>query len=153
MTKSTDFSAKDAIAHIEELTTLQSLLNFVPDAETRVTVLSAFNEAKIKYNTSIDVKDFVFTNEDLPEDGADVRIRPEPTRPATYGQGNPLPGPKLQGVQFTWGQVLQVDETCANGVGTPETGKVHPSSIAQSPSLFMSEANFQQYQFNINNEE
>ncbi len=151
MTKSTDISAKDAIAHIEELTTLQSLMNFVPDAETRVTVRTAYTDrlealrGKSDSPKSRALSDYLFTLESLPLDGEDVRVRPAPSQPFIFGQGQAPSGPRLQEVQFNWSQALVVLDSCQNGIGDPDAGVIHSETIAQSPELFMSESNYQSY--------
>jgi hypothetical protein len=89
------------------------------------------------------LEDFTYTAENLPLVGDDVRVRPEPSRPITYGQGDPVPGPKWNGVQFYWSQALVVDATNEYGIGDPAANTVHLNIIAQTPELFMSEANYQ----------
>lgn len=94
---------------------------------------------------SVDIQDYLFAQETQPEEGAHVRVRPEPVRPKTYGQGLPLKGPKLNGVVFEWSGAYVVDSNCPNGIGDAKAGKVHPNTIAQSPELWMSERNYQDY--------
>jgi hypothetical protein len=89
------------------------------------------------------VEDLVFTHDNLPSVGDDVRVRPEPSRSVTYGQGDPLPGTIIQGVQFNWATALEVVTSSENGIGDPDAGTIDLDAIAQTPELFMSEANYQ----------
>jgi len=93
------------------------------------------------------IKPYLVSPDELPEDGAKVRVRPEPHRPKVYGQGAPLKGPQLNGRQFTWGQPLKVDASCdpEHSVGDPEAGCVRPMAVQESPNLFMTEKNYQKY--------
>lgn len=97
-------------------------------------------------STELNINDFVFAQDDLPEEGANIRVRPEPVRPKVYGQGIPLTGPKLNGKVFPWSAPLVVDSSCdADCIGDPENSKIHPDAVAQNPELFMSEAQYQNY--------
>jgi hypothetical protein len=97
-------------------------------------------------SNELDIKKFVFAQDDLPEEGANIRVRPEPVRPKVYGQGIPLKGPKINEVVFTWGAPYLVDSTCdPSCIGNPESGKIHPDVIINNPELFMSEAQYQNY--------
>lgn len=91
------------------------------------------------------LENLVYSVDDLPSNGDDVRVRPEPSQLTTYGQGTRLPGPKLQGVQYAWAQALVVDATSENGIGDPEANTIHSDTITQTPELFMSEANYQSF--------
>ena len=84
-------------------------------------------------STYPDIKDFVFAQDDLPEEGANIRVRPEPVRTKVYGQGIPLSGPKLNGKVFPWSAPLVVDSTCdADRIGDPDNSKIHPDAVAQT---------------------
>ncbi len=92
-----------------------------------------------------EIQDYLFSPDDLPGEGADVRVRPEPVRAVTFGQGSPLPGPKIQGIQFVWSSPLTVDSSIGNGIGDPDKGLIHFSVVQESPELFMSETNYQEF--------